>query len=283
MTNLVVNVPSEYISLGLVMQSALDQASKGKGKERHASEGEAYEDQIICEVARRVGLGYPLGQAVKKIYESQRLIPQLGVQELLGAMNYLAAAVIVMQERMEEEGQRFREGFAHAEGGRCQNGKDHANPLSFEEQAKTFAKHNPPEEPEGNHPENPDSSPEFRSGDRVQFRDEIPSTSEPHWFEGVYVERLSDGGHAVKFGPHGHVIHCSDKEIRLAPKAEGCEELVQKDLADECGGCLYRLAADAPQTPEETCQRIVDNNPSIYPRKPTGEELAEMAEEEKHG
>lgn len=259
MTNLVINVPSEYISLGLVMQSALDQASKGKGKERHASEGEAYEDQIICEVARRVGLGYPLGQAVKKIYESQRLIPQLGVQELLGAMNYLAAAVIVMQERMEEEGRRFRDGFAHAEGGCSQNGNDQS---------------------------------EFRLGERVQFRDEIPSTSEPCWFEGVYVERLSDGGHAVKFGPHGHVIHCSDKEIRHVPRAEGCEELVQKDLHEDCEGCLYKTHADshaeehdAPQTPEETCQRIVDSNPVTYgqPRTPTGEELAEMAEEDVHG
>ena len=122
-----------------------------------------------------------------------------------------------------------------------------------------------------NYPENPDSSPEFRSGDRVQFRDEIPSTSEPHWFEGLYVERLSDGGHAVKFGPHGHVIHCSDKEIRLAPKAEGCEALVEHD---------------APQTPQELYQHIVDCNPATFgrPRTPTGEELAEMAEEEeKHG
>lgn len=101
MTNLVINVPSEYISLGLVMQSALEQASKGKGRERHASEGEAYEDQIICEVARRVGLGYPLGQAVKKIYESQRLGGESGVAELLGAINYIATAVIVMREGLE--------------------------------------------------------------------------------------------------------------------------------------------------------------------------------------
>lgn len=101
MTNLVINVPGEYISLGLVMQSALDQASNGKGRERHASEGEAYEDQIICEVARRVGLGYPLGQAVKKIYESQRIGGDAGVQELLGALNYVAAAVIVMREGVE--------------------------------------------------------------------------------------------------------------------------------------------------------------------------------------
>ena len=51
------------------------------------------------------------------------------------------------------------------------------------------------------------------------------------------------------------------------PKAEGCEALVEHD---------------APQTPEETCQRIVDSNPSVYPRTPTGEELAEMAEEDAH-
>lgn len=98
------------------------------------------------------------------------------------------------------------------------------------------------------------AEPEFKYGDRVQFRDEIPSTSEPHWFDGTYVERLPDGGHAVKFGPHDHVIHCSDKEIRLAPKeAEGCEELVQKDEA-----------FDAPQTKEELMQRIMDANPAIY-------------------
>ena len=54
------------------------------------------------------------------------------------------------------------------------------------------------------------------------------------------------------------------------PRAEGCEALVEKD---------------APQTLEETCQRIVDSNPATYgqPRTPTGEELAEMAEEETHG
>ena len=127
-----------------------------------------------------------------------------------------------------------REGEDEAESGCCQDGKD---------------------------------QPEFKYGDRVQFRDEIPSTSEPHWFEGVYVERLSTGGHAVKFGPHGHVIHCSDKEIRpvQTPKAEGCEALVEKD---------------APQTKEELMQRIVDCNPATFKaRTPTGEELAELAEE----
>ena len=97
------------------------------------------------------------------------------------------------------------------------------------------------------------AEPEFKYGDRVQFRDEIPSTSEPHWFDAVYVERLSDGGHAVSFGPNGHVIHCSDKDIRHAPKAEGCEELVQKDET-----------FDAPQTKEELIERIKSANPAIY-------------------
>lgn len=168
--------------------------------------------------------------------------------------------------------------------------------------------------------------PEFKRGDKVQFMDEIPSTSEPHWFDGVYVERLSDGGHAVKFGPHGHIIHCSDKEIRPAPKAD--EEpaynpdndvvggvvtlewprgkILEKRYAsgrdEKCAeGCEALVEHDAPQTKEELYQHIVDCNPATFhtpsyaeeqlehcsrlqTHKPTGEELAEMAEEdEKHG
>lgn len=53
------------------------------------------------------------------------------------------------------------------------------------------------------------------------------------------------------------------------PKAEGVEALVQKD---------------APQTAQELYDRILSCNPATFgrPRKPTGEELAEMAEEEPH-
>ncbi len=97
----VLSVPEEYNTLWRVYIAAYEQASEGKGRERHAEAGEPYEKQIICEVARRVGLGYPLGQAVKKVYESQRLGGVRGLDELLGAMNYLAAAFIVMQEGLE--------------------------------------------------------------------------------------------------------------------------------------------------------------------------------------
>lgn len=109
-----INVPEEYESLGDVFFSALRQAVEGKGRERHAEEGEAYEDQIICEVARRVGLGYPLGQAVKKIYESQRIGGVRGMDELLGAINYVAAAYIVMQERVKAETAKEQAEFSAA-------------------------------------------------------------------------------------------------------------------------------------------------------------------------
>ena len=115
---------------------------------------------------------------------------------------------------------------------------------------------------------------EFKYGDRVQFSDEIPSTSEPHWFEGVYVERLSTGGHAVKFGPRGQVIHCSDKEIRHVPKAEGCEALVFNEarMRESMPGIVPQ---DGPSDMDKPRHQLL--------HKPTGEELAEMAEEEPHG
>lgn len=94
------SVNVKYVSLWRVLNDAYEQAAVGKGRERHAN-GEAFEDQIICEVTRRLGLAYPLGQAVKKIYESQRLGGDSGVRELLGAINYVAAAVIVMREGRE--------------------------------------------------------------------------------------------------------------------------------------------------------------------------------------
>ena len=91
--------PGEYQSLRRVLDLALDQAANGKGKERHADPGEPFERQKICEIARRVGLAFPIGQAIKKAEESVRLGVDAGIRENLGAINYLAAAVIVMEER----------------------------------------------------------------------------------------------------------------------------------------------------------------------------------------
>ena len=86
-----------YAKLREVLERAFIQASGGKGKERHAEDGEAFEDQVICEVRRRVGHGYTRGQAVKKIYEAGRLPKDRAVAELLGAINYIAADIIVLE------------------------------------------------------------------------------------------------------------------------------------------------------------------------------------------
>lgn len=99
----ITNVNPGYESLFAVLTDALNQAQNGKGKERHAKDDEPFERQKICEITRRVGLGGPLFQVCKKVIEGQKLGGERGVAELLGAINYLAAAVIIMREEANNE------------------------------------------------------------------------------------------------------------------------------------------------------------------------------------
>ncbi len=94
--------PSEalYAPLRKVLNLALDQAENGKGKERHAKAGEPFYRQKICEITRRTGLAFPVGQAIKKAEEIFALPTDAGMREILGAINYLAAAHIVMEEQL---------------------------------------------------------------------------------------------------------------------------------------------------------------------------------------
>ena len=84
-----------YDCLRHVLALALEQANAGKGKERHAN-GKPFDRQPIMEIGRMVGSGYPLGQAMKKAQESSRLPPERAKAELLGAINYLAAAYMLL-------------------------------------------------------------------------------------------------------------------------------------------------------------------------------------------
>ena len=94
-----IDLNPKYDSLYKVLLSAYNQASNGKGKERHQlNDDEPFENQKICEIARRLSIDYNLGQAVKKIYESKRLTDGRDIAELYGAINYIAAAIIVKQE-----------------------------------------------------------------------------------------------------------------------------------------------------------------------------------------
>lgn len=90
-----------YDKLAEVLSRAFAQAAVGKGKERHAR-GEPFHEQVICIGARKFGVGSLLFQAFKKSEESQRLEKDAAVRELLGAIVYLAAAVIVTEEQKAE-------------------------------------------------------------------------------------------------------------------------------------------------------------------------------------
>ena len=89
-----------YAALWRVLGAAYDQAANGKGKERHAND-KPFTAQPIMEIARMVGPGYQLGQAMKKAQEAggmiQRGQPDRAKAELLGAINYLAACVLLIE------------------------------------------------------------------------------------------------------------------------------------------------------------------------------------------
>lgn len=89
-----------YERLVEVLDAALDQAAKGKGQERHST-GQPFHEQPIVSLQRLYGRGYAFGQVAKKMEEAQRLPAEAARAELLGAINYLAAAVIHLREEDE--------------------------------------------------------------------------------------------------------------------------------------------------------------------------------------
>lgn len=88
----------EYESLAKVLRRAYNQAARGKGKERHA-DGNAFDEQPMTTINAMLGSvdGF-LYQAIKKTVESKRLPKDRAVAELLGAINYLAGAVIALEK-----------------------------------------------------------------------------------------------------------------------------------------------------------------------------------------
>lgn len=94
-----------YEDLTRILDEALQQATSGKGKERHAG-NKPFDKQPIMEIARMTGLAYQTGQAMKKIQESHTLLEIKGkeaaINELRGAIIYLAAAIKTIEERNGE-------------------------------------------------------------------------------------------------------------------------------------------------------------------------------------
>ena len=102
------NNDTGYEPLKRVLDEAYQQAAGGKGKERHASDGRPFMEQPIMTIARDVGNGFLTGQAIKKAIEARRINslrgPGAAKAELLGAIVYLAAAVLRVEECMSETG-----------------------------------------------------------------------------------------------------------------------------------------------------------------------------------
>lgn len=93
------NVLPGYDALAWVLAKAMDQAQNGKGNQRHQVGDAPFTAQPICSLTRTYGLAYPFGQAAKKTHEVGQLEHKNAkLAEVLGAINYLAAAYIVISE-----------------------------------------------------------------------------------------------------------------------------------------------------------------------------------------
>ena len=92
--------PDAYTPLLEVFDAAFEQAANGKGKERHAND-KPFVEQPIMRITEAVGIGFPLGQAMKKIEESKGMVergqPVAAVHELLGAIVYIAGAILFLK------------------------------------------------------------------------------------------------------------------------------------------------------------------------------------------
>ena len=86
-----------YLSLRRVLEEAHAQAATGKGKERHAGKNEPFEEQQIVQFGKwQETIDFNVGQAAKKAFEAKRLPYEKARSEILGAINYLAGAVLIL-------------------------------------------------------------------------------------------------------------------------------------------------------------------------------------------
>uniref|UniRef100_A0A6M3MGN4 Uncharacterized protein n=1 Tax=viral metagenome TaxID=1070528 RepID=A0A6M3MGN4_9ZZZZ len=90
-----------YERLRDVLERAMKQASRDKGAERHAND-KPFHEQPMQVIADEHGEGFILGQARKKVLEAQQMVYRCendkAVHELLGAIVYLAGAVIHLEK-----------------------------------------------------------------------------------------------------------------------------------------------------------------------------------------
>ena len=97
---------SGYEALETVLCAAYNQAANGKGKERHAQD-DPFLEQPIMEIGRLLkSIDGELYQAIKKAREGLIMArngeADRAVREFLGAINYVAAATLLVAEQSGE-------------------------------------------------------------------------------------------------------------------------------------------------------------------------------------
>lgn len=94
-----------YELLSNILQDAFEQASTGKGKERHGR-GLPWHEQAIFTLGRQYGPGGTGFQAAKKIGEAMGMIErgdyEAAEREILGTIVYAAATVALVREKAKE-------------------------------------------------------------------------------------------------------------------------------------------------------------------------------------
>lgn len=91
-----------FDDLALTLSQAFDQAAHGKGVARHGL-GQPFAAQPMQQLIRLNGLGFATGQASKKASEALRMLAsgntsaEAAVDELLGAIVYLAGAIVAVR------------------------------------------------------------------------------------------------------------------------------------------------------------------------------------------
>jgi len=94
-----------YELLANILTDAFEQASTGKGKERHGR-GLPWHEQAIFTLGRQYGPGGTGFQAAKKIGEAMGMIErgdfEAAEREILGTIVYAAATVALVREKAKQ-------------------------------------------------------------------------------------------------------------------------------------------------------------------------------------
>lgn len=94
-----------YEQLAQVLAAAFHQAARGKGKERHASDA-AFQDQSTQQIMRLLdSTDGAIHQAIKKLVEAKRLPHERAEAEQLGAIIYVASAIIAERRKHADRSQ----------------------------------------------------------------------------------------------------------------------------------------------------------------------------------